>query len=651
MDRNEIVMDSNDIVRVKYYSVKDLSLGFDTERIETLINNFVLEEKRTDINEIIELYNVQQFFKNKIYSEYWDKDKLDDYIKVVNSFKTVIGRYYSNININKLESIIEDINYNYRDDFWKIINENKVYKKIPAEIFIKILKNNQYILNYILKCDKIVDYFSKEIVTYMEENPLCAEILLSYYLEKQDRYIEPLYFPSELSSKKRELILDKYISSNFSNPNFLKLIFKSGSKNELYLPDKLKLKAKRKYEEQMEELFKGEGGVEYGVNISFSDRLDEEIMFEKGNNRLLSFLYSSKWIEDNLDYPTLLNNFIFLFGYTDLECRCFHVNIESQLGIFEKVLGIKGKKEYITGTTFNTNQMLAQLQIIGYCRELEKNNIYLEEIIKWFFCTYLKQEFNADGFIFNVSSKTSSYLEKCRNIAAEIDSILKQFKLFCEDGEINKELLHMSSEHIFIKNIPSMIHNKYIYPCGDNCKKISHLLFSNQSPIYFIPELSGKYKSFHDLLNKETIYYDMFSKHQKNEIDWLIEQNIIKIDDNKKIIPNNKKVTILMDLYYHDVVSFSYLKKYKYIFEEFENIGMIEFSSSLFSKPEQDYYNYLFNKSAFDNGLDLRNKYLHGTQKSDEYSNEQDYFIFLRILILIVIKINEEFCLKYSTEK
>ena len=639
-------MDSNDIVRVKFYSVKDLSIEFDTERIETLINNFVLEAKRTDINEIIELYNVQQFFKNKIYSEYWDKDKLEDYIKVVNSFKSVIGKYFSEININKLEKIIETINYNYRDDFWKIINEYKVYKKIPAEIFIKTLKNNQYILNYILKCDKIVNYFSKEIVMYMEENPLCAEILLRYYLEKQGRYTETLYFPSDLSSEKRVLILDNYISSNVLNPNYLELILKSNSKNELFLPDKLKLKAKRKYDEQMEEVFKGEGGVEYGVNISFSDNLNEEIIFEKGNNRFLSFSYSSKWIEDNLDYPTLLNNFIFLFGYTDLQCRCSHVNIESQLGIFEKAFGVKGIKEYITGSTFNTNQMLAQLQIVGYCGELEKNNIYLEGIIKWFFCTYLKH-----GFIFNESSKTSSYLEKCRNIAAEIDSILKQFKLFCEDGEINKELLHMSSEHIFIKNIPSMIHNKYIYPCGDNYKKISHLLFSNQSPIYFIPELSGKYNSFYDLIDKETIYHDMFSNHQKTEIDWLIEQNIIKIDDNKKIIPYNKKVKILKDLYNHNVASFSYLKKYKYILKEFESLGMIEFSSSLFSKPEQDYYNYLLNKSVFDNGLDLRNKYLHGTQKLDEYSNNQDYYIFLRILILIVIKINEEFCLKYSTEK
>lgn len=47
----------------------------------------MLEEKRTDINGIIELYNVQQFFENKIYSEYWDKNKLDDYIIVVDQLR------------------------------------------------------------------------------------------------------------------------------------------------------------------------------------------------------------------------------------------------------------------------------------------------------------------------------------------------------------------------------------------------------------------------------------------------------------------------------------------------------------------------------------------------------------------------------------
>ena len=93
------------------------------------------------------------------------------------------------------------------------------------------------------------------------------------------------------------------------------------------------------------------------------------------------------------------------------------------------------------------------------------------------------------------------------------------------------------------------------------------------------------------------------------------------------------------------------MKNYQSIIMELNKIGLIQFSSSLFSKPEQDYYNYLFNKSEFDNGLDIRNSYTHGTQRVNENQNKQEYFIFLRIMILIVIKINEEFCLKYPTKK
>ena len=93
------------------------------------------------------------------------------------------------------------------------------------------------------------------------------------------------------------------------------------------------------------------------------------------------------------------------------------------------------------------------------------------------------------------------------------------------------------------------------------------------------------------------------------------------------------------------------MKKYQSIIMELNKMGLVQFSSSLFSRPEQDYYNYLFNKSEFDNGLDIRNSYTHGTQRVDENQNKQDYFIFLRIMILIVIKINEEFCLKYPKNK
>lgn len=644
-------MDTNDDLRVKYYSTNDLSAGFYLKRIEDIICNFVVEKKRVDINEIIELYNIQQFFHNRIYSIHWTKQQLNDYSEIVSDFSKVIGKFFLRINIDTIESMFDTIYYDYRNDFWKLIEKYKVYDKISVEQFRKIILNKHFILNDVLKCKNIVKKFSDEIITYMEKNPFCAEIILSYYLEKHDRNIESLYFPVELSNEKKTLILDKYIASNPSNINYLKLIFESNSTNNLRLPDRLKLKAKRKYDEEIETLFKEGTGFEYGAKVSFSNKIDEEFKFETDDNRILSVLYSAKWIKENLDYPTLLNNFIYLFGYTDLQFRSLHVSRESQMSIIEKYLGIKGRKEYPTGIAFQQIQMLAQLQMIGYCNELEKYNIFLEDIIEWFFCNYLEEEFNVKGFCFNKSSHTVSYLEKCRNIAAEFDNILKRFKIYCEDGEIDDELLHISTEHIFIKDIPSMLSNKYIYPCGNDYQTISNLLFSDQSIIHYLPKLSNNYNSFYCLLEKENVYYDMFEDYQIPSIDWLIDHNIIKIDNKKRIMPYWEKIKILNELYQHDVVCFSYMKKYQSIIMELNKMGLVQFSSSLFSRPEQDYYNYLFNKSEFDNGLDIRNSYTHGTQRVDENQNKQDYFIFLRIMILIVIKINEEFCLKYPKNK
>lgn len=78
---------------------------------------------------------------------------------------------------------------------------------------------------------------------------------------------------------------------------------------------------------------------------------------------------------------------------------------------------------------------------------------------------------------------------------------------------------------------------------------------------------------------------------------------------------------------------------------EWIDLSELRIGSSLFSEPEQDYLNYMLNKSAFSNGLDLRNKYSHSTYPSDEQTQLTDYVELLKIMILVIGKINEEFCL------
>ena len=78
--------------------------------------------------------------------------------------------------------------------------------------------------------------------------------------------------------------------------------------------------------------------------------------------------------------------------------------------------------------------------------------------------------------------------------------------------------------------------------------------------------------------------------------------------------------------------------------QQMEVEKIIFFDSTLFSKPEQDYFNYFLNKSEFTNGLDLRNSYLHGTQaKPDEIQKHKyAYFTYLKLLILTFLKIEDD---------
>lgn len=76
----------------------------------------------------------------------------------------------------------------------------------------------------------------------------------------------------------------------------------------------------------------------------------------------------------------------------------------------------------------------------------------------------------------------------------------------------------------------------------------------------------------------------------------------------------------------------------------------IRILNTLFSEPEQSYLNYMLNKSVYSDGKDLRNKYIHSTYPRDEETQKTDYIEFLKIMILVIVKINEEFCIKELEE-
>lgn len=623
---------------VKFYSKEDMSIGYYLKKADSIIFSFDKNSEYTDINAVIEFYNIQQLYNTVSASEVWIDEEYHNRKQKVNSMTSAIGRLFSKINENNWLDYVNNVASIYINDFWALFARFEVYKRVKSESFVMYLKNQESSLCAILKQEKIVKNYDLEIASVLRESKKTAQILSAKYLDKESMNY---YLPKNFKPSEYERIFQEYIDCNEVNPNILLLIMNVQSSSECPISDKLRLNAKRRLQKFWQNNKKDVHSVGYGLVIKFISQ--DEVMKCENQADVKLFTYDTKWFEKYLDYPTILNNFIYVFGMTDWNYRSNFVSLELDTGLFEQIFSVKGKRSYTENVYFEFKSDLFALQMKHYVEFLNERRISIEEVFKWFFEEYMIEEFSAKGFYFTPST-AATHLEKCKNLASEMEGVLKQFRMFVENGEIDRELYEMSSEHLFVENLPSFIKNKYAYSNDKSTvKKEMYLLFSGQTYLSISERTEDKYSTLYDLLVEDKIPYSEFEDYQKGDIDWLIEQGDLGLTKDG-VVYLRKPVAILKDLYEHEVVCDYKMPSYKSVLDEMVEKGKLVRSSALFSKTEVDYLNYALNKSSFSNGLDLRNKYLHATYPMDTEVQYRDYIELLKIMVLIIIKINDEFC-------
>lgn len=641
-------MHQTDLNKVVFHSKEDLAGGYNLQKGEHILRADT-KSNYTDINEVLELYNLKKYIDNGLYLKNWTQDDITNFKQKATEYSKVVGQFMATINDSNVVILYENTLRNYVHSFWELVNNQNVFKRISKTNFSNILVNEPHLIHEILAHKGIVDYYDTEIKTFLLTYSQSAEILLSYYEVKDDFGKNQKYLPKSLTVEDKETILSNYLDSADVNYNYIGLIQNARNRNDFKVSDKTRLKAKRLHKSETEKFFAGNNGMRYGVSVSFPENTSK---IKDGNiyeNSIINYSYSLDFIKQNRDPYFLFQNFIVLFEYLDIQRRINLVSKKNKMGVFERIMGVHSQNEYRGGTEFTLLEMTSQLQLAGYNKVLSDLGISLENVLHEVFTSSLQEKYEfANNAHFSIPSATS-YFEKVRLLAPEFESVLKQFKLFVEDGSIDFELLQISSTPTSIKDIPSLNQNKYLYFNEDNQEAVAcaNLFFSDQTLLTYVEPFKEKhYHTFFDLLANEQVKYSSYEEHQKPRIDYLIDKGFLNIESNDIIqITNPLRVIILRDLYLNEAASF-----YRYSFElrqeakQMEAEKIIYFENSLFSKPEQAYFNYFLNKSEFTNGLDLRNSYLHGTQATPDeiQKHEYAYFTYLKLLILTFLKIEDD---------
>lgn len=622
---------------VKYYGPGDMSIGINFERGAQILDAFDEEKKYNDINEIIELYNIYQIMRSKEIKPEFTRQ----YMAKAEKGMRITALFFRAINDESIQTDYDKVCFDYLDDFWILFEKFHLYDRISSLVFDNMLHQPETALFQVLQQRETVNHFDEPLACFMRESEQTARLIVSIFLEKRNSDVK-YFIPSSLKANEyEEIIARQIIDSDFSNIGVLQLIVNSQSSKECPISDRLRLSAERKIKE-LSNTQKNEMKITFGIEVCFGDNPDI-VSVKQLNPMEYRVTYDRNWIWDNLDYPTLLNNSIYLFGYVDRCYRSSFVQIESELGVFEKSLGVQGVREYKTGISFQMTQQKSSAELQAYSSILREHNIYIEDLIQWFFTEYLKNEFKIDGFIINMPSRESTALEKCRILAAEMDGVLKQYRMYVTDHCIDRELLEMSSIPVSFQGIPSQIDQKYAYAANENIKREQFLMFSNQCMLSYIPG-HEEARSFYEMLRKNQVKMSDYPEWECRHLEWFRNRNTIIIDQEGNIQLNVPRVQLLKDLYEHEVICVSYYKD-KDMIKQLVLSGDLQYGSTLFSVPEQKYLNYVLNKSEYSNGHDLRNRYIHGTYSMDKSQQEYDYIWLLKIMILTVLKINEECCL------
>lgn len=640
--------------RVVFYEPNDLAYGLYLEKIATITVPSITE---ITINDAIEFYEIKKYFDKNIHLKNWSDAEYECYRTKAKKLNNLSMRFFSSIKNDSIVSKyknIETIYYNYYKSFWEIFELCKLYEVIDAETFSNMLKCKRSVLCYVLRRKKIVTTYGKVIRSEILENTIHVDVVLRWYEQQHSSDWEKLYRPKEFTGNDFNNYLQSYVEGSNCDGSYIKRIFLISPSKEFPITDEIRLKAKRKLQAIWEQLNSEESPENnFTIEIIFSNDQIEESKFDTKGNTNFIFSYSTQWLEKTLDYPSILNNFIYLFEYVDsFQMRSQHVSNDSYAGILERELRYRSSTVYPCYSSFNFINNLASLQMNAYYQFLKLKSILLEDVLEDCFTNYLQREFGCAEMRVRFPSKRTRFSEKCSTIAADFESVLKQFNLYVKNQNIDFELLDMSTQSISFSDIPSLVPEKYIYGTDQIYKKLTLLLFSDQCILAYVERIQSQnisYKNLFELLKNEEIYVTDYNSNNINDFYFLEKWDLISISSAGLIsLKNSDKLFLLKDLFYNKVVSrWRYPKGLQSTISAWIEQGILITKSTLFSKPESDYLDFILNRKSFNNGLELRNKYQHGTQQVilDERVHECNYFIFLRLFVLLAIKINDDFCL------
>lgn len=643
--------------RVHFYSTSDTSISFNLQLATPVIESFSEDRVYVDINEVIELYHIRQFVNSDITLKEWN----EDFIAKTESFNKKVASFFTGINPNDLVAIYNSVEFDYTETFWKIVDHFNIRGILNEENLKAVAEGDLYTLRDILRCGKIVKWYNKTISALLKDHANTAEWLLDHYVAKHELSpIEPIIIPSALSLVEKEEIISKYLDRGVdANLNYVQLVINAkDDKTNFTLSPKTRLKARKLEQEQIRQYFKPGMGVPMRTTVQMSRKegiepvfcfTDEEGHFVRG--------YDANLI-DKLSYSDIIYYFKYVFEYLSRMSFINQISMSSQEGVMERVMGLSAKDTYRENLDFKMKDQLVVVQMTSMVNVLKETGKRVEDAIKSFYEDHLKKKYGYPAQKITVPLVESSYVEKFRALAPELDALVKQYNLYSKEDEIDPELLVLESS-IKVTDSASCVDKKYFVANENNTdlQTLFNLLMGDQSMLQYVePFKDERHHSFLSLLiTMRPIDCSKYKQWKLNRLQPLIDKGIVKIGEDSILqVLDWPKIIVLQHLYKYKACPFwHYPAEMQKVILDMEKAGWVTSYNRLLTPEEQNYFSFILNNERFTNAYAIRNCYAHGNNApaDEEQQHEVAYTRLLIMFVLLLLKIDDDLSLKVALEQ
>ena len=636
--------------RVKFFSIYDMSIPHYFERAEEVVSRYRSGWRASEVNDVIELYNIWLFVENGVSAKTWD----DEVIEVIRGFKQDVISYFQ-CEQSSWPELYSKIVFEYRHFFWEIVDRFNIKCSLTVDGLRMAFVDRGRELSYVLSRQRLVSKYNRVIAEMLRDNEFAAEWLLSEFVEgREDGNKDRFYFPSSLSLEDREKIISDYLDQDEPNLNYVRLVLVAKKDANLRLSDEVILKAKRVEKILNEKYFDPENAMQVKYAISIEDDASKPLKWVEYEDGTPILCYS-KPIMLNHEGAELLHYCRYGFEFINRPGNIELVARKSESSVLERVMGLKGKFSYEINTAFRYRAAVSLLQMQGLYGTLNADGRSVEGAVKDFYERHLKEEFGYPSTALSLPDPSMDWIAKCRVIAPEIDAIAKRHDHFSRRGSVDEELLQISTDTIRITDVHSCNVVRYYVQNGlpDDLCRLFYLLFGDQSMLAYVePYKKSHYSSFYELLVEHNgeISYDGYAEYQKRDINYLIDQGYLNVDNDGFIIVA-KQVELFLLKYLYDYSCIPAPANKEYLQDYLNDMmakGWVREDNYLLSPEERNYFEYYMYNSKFTNGPALRNCYVHGSNRSlgNEEAHKRAYFRLLILMILELLKIEDDLKLR-----